>query len=129
MKCQLCIFTMCLLYFHSYAQEVEHNYLVGPNTVTCDSLDIVKEDQKQSIEDIRQAKFRFTQSFKLTRKQGLQAGEFYSCDATHGYLIITYNSVEHLYFEVSQDFWEMLISSSDPEGVYLERQSGLKKNQ
>lgn len=106
------------------AQEVEHNYDVGPQSANCDSLDIVGQSLPESIELIRVTKFRFNQSFRLSRKQGLQLGAYYSCDNEGGFLIIKYDGKELLYHHVNKQLWEEFISSSDPEGYYLK----VKKN-
>ncbi len=108
------------------AQEVEHNYLVGPQLTNCDSLEIDDFSLGKAIEKIRGAKYRFDQKFRLTRKSGLQKGEFYSCDNQRGYLIITMDNEEFLFVSVDKSFWNELISSSDPEGFYLNSKSTLQ---
>ena len=107
------------IFYASKAQEVEHNYLVGPQITNCDSLDIIGFSLSESIALIRASTYRFDQSFRLTRKQGLQLGEYYSCDNEVGFLIIKYNGKESLYHKVDRRIWDELISSSDPEGYYL----------
>lgn len=102
-----------------FAQEVEHNYKVGPQSTNCESLDIKEQSLSKSIELIRASKFRFNQSFRLSRKQGLQLGAYYSCDNKDGFLIIRYNGKENLYHKVDKQLWDEFISSSDPEGYYL----------
>lgn len=101
------------------AQEVEHNYLVGPQMTDCDSLDITGLSLHESIDKIRASKFRFDQAFKLTRKQGLQSGEFYSCDNERGYLVISFDGIESLFVNIEKNIWNDLISTSDPEGLYF----------
>jgi len=114
------LFVLSFFYLNiTFAQEVEHNYLVGPQVTNCDSLDITGLSLHESIEKIRASKFRFDQSFKLTRKQGLQSGEYYSCDNERGYLVITFDGIESLYVNIEKDTWNDLISSSDPEGLYF----------
>ena len=109
------------------AQEVEHNYAVGPQTTNCDSLRFSDKDQKKAIYSIRASKFRFDQSFKLTRKQGLQRGEFYTCNGILGFLIITYDGKEILYLSVEKSTWNDIISASDPEGYYIQIKPQLKE--
>lgn len=110
-----------------FAQEVEHNYLVGPQNTNCDSLYVHGFSLPESIAKIRTVKFRFDQSFRLTRKQGLQVGEFYSCDGDIGYLIIKYDDKETLYLGVSKNVWTDIISSTDPEANFLKIEASLKK--
>ena len=107
------------IYCGSKAQEVEHNYLVGPQSTNCDSLDLIEISLSESIALIRASTYRFDQSFRLTRKQGLQLGEYYSCDNKEGFLIIKYDGKESLYYKVDKHIWDELISSLDPEGYYL----------
>lgn len=111
------------------AQEIEHNYLVGPQSTSCDSLKLHDLSMDQCIELIRVSIFRFDQTFKLTRKQGLQKGEFYSCDTRVGYLIIDFDGEEKLYKNIKKSFWSELISSSDPEGFYLKEIKHLQNHQ
>ena len=108
-------------------QEVGHNYLVGPQFTDCDSLKMDGLTPEQAIEKIRRAKYRFDQKFRLTRKQGLQKGEFYSCDNQTGYLVITLDGRESLYFHVNKDFWDSLVTSADPEGYILKNKGSLQK--
>ena len=107
------------IYCGSKAQEVEHNFLVGPQSTNCDSLDLIGSSLSESIDLIRASTYRFDQSFRLTRKQGLQLGEYYSCDSKEGFLIIKYDGKESLYYKVEKHIWDELISSSDPEGYFL----------
>lgn len=109
------------------AQEAEHNYLVGPQVTNCDSLDINGLSLTKSISLIRASIYRFDQSFRLTRKKGLQLGEYYSCDNKEGYLIIKYDGEEKLYHSVDKILWNELISSSDPERYYLNKILQLRK--
>ncbi len=104
-------------------QEVEHNYLVGPNVTNCDSLNFDDRTMQLAIRDIRQAKFRFSQRFKLTRRQGFKGGEFYLCGSATGFLIVGYDDKEFLYTDIDKLIWEKLRSSSDPEGYYLDEKA------
>ena len=114
-----------ILYFglipFTRAQEVEHNYPVGPQTTNCDSLDLSKVASENHIVTIKSTTFRFDQTFKLTRRTGLKGGSFYSCDNKTGYLIIKYNEEEQLFADVEKEQWQELITSRDPEGYYLEK--------
>jgi predicted AlkP superfamily phosphohydrolase/phosphomutase len=120
----ICILMVTLL-SKSYSQEVEHNYKVGPQATTCDSLSLERLSETEAIEQIRLTKFRFQQSFRLTRRMGFKGGEFYSCDNINGYLLLKYNDEEQLYVNVKKEYWENLKISSDPEGFYLDSKGGL----
>lgn len=109
------------------AQEIEHNFPVGPQTTNCDSLDVNGLSLPESITLIRASKYRFDQSFRLTRKQGLQLCEFYSCDNKQGFLIINYDGIKFLYQKVDKLIWNELFSSSDPERYYLNIRQQLLK--
>jgi hypothetical protein len=112
-----------------YAQEVEHNYLVGPQFTDCDSLTIDSLSTEKAVERIRYVKFRYQQNFKLTRKTGLKSAEFFSCDLHSGFLIVKYDTDESLYSEVGKSEWEVLVSSSDPEGFYLQKKETWRLHQ
>ena len=103
------------------AQEVERNYLVGPQSTTCDSLDLLDSSKEKAIELIRASSFRFNQNFRLTRKSDFQGGEYYSCDGEKGYLIIKMDNEQSLYLGVQKAIWDELIKSSDPEGYFLKK--------
>lgn len=119
--CILTIVSIAGWSINSAAQEIEHNYLVGPQYTDCDSLKIEHILKDEAIRTIKGSTFRYTQNFKLTRRQGLMAGAFYSCDNETGYLIIQYDKVEYLYFDMTRKDWELLKSSKDPEGFYLDQ--------
>lgn len=104
-----------------YAQEVEHNYLVGPRFTDCDSLKIDGLSTAKAIDLIRLMKFRYQQNFKLTRRSGFKSAEFYSCDLLSGILIVQFDNEQFLFMEVRKADWELLTSSSDPEGFYLDK--------
>jgi len=122
----LVLFSFALV-FNSLAQEVEHNYELGPQQTNCDSLKLEASDLEQAIEMIKSAKFRYQQSFKLTRRAGFKGGDFYSCDNHSGYLMIRYHDSAFWYKQVTLEFWKIMISSSDPEGYYLENKQKLEE--
>ena len=118
-KVILILFFLLSTSIRCFSQEVKHNYLVGPQSTTCDSISINQLESDELMQLIKSTTFRFDQKFKLTRKQGLQSGEYYSCDNAIGYLIVKYNGREHLYESVEKTLWKQFITSSDPEGFYL----------
>lgn len=118
---------MSIFHQHIYAQEVEHNYKVGLNYVDCDSIKLVGLSDYSAIITIRAGIYRFHQNFRLSRKQGVQSGEFYSCNAIQGYLIIKYNNREFLYVNVDKRIWDELIGNQDPEGFYLKMVDEIEK--
>ena len=117
------------LSWRSYAQQVEHNYLVGPKNVTCDSLVLPSSDIAAVLIQLKEATYRYSKKFRLTRKIGLQGGEFYSCDGVKGYLIVRFDNQEVLYMNFSKVTWEFFTTSSNPEGYYLENSDQWEKYQ
>lgn len=111
----LCILCPCAL----QAQEVEHNYLMAPQKTNCDSLRLVPGTGQDLVQKVRSTRFRYDQHFRLTRRQGLQAGEFYSCDNIHGFLVIKYDGKLSLYGDALKEKWDQMLHSSDPEGYFL----------
>jgi hypothetical protein len=110
------------------AQDVQHNYELGPQFTSCDSLKIEGLSLEKSISQIRSAKYRLQQSFRLTRRQGLKKAEFFSCNGQEGFLIILYNEKEVLFEDITRDYWEKLRRSSDPEGMYLKLNAAGREN-
>lgn len=106
--------------FMVMGQEVEHNYKVGPQSVTCDSLQLPENDITAALELVKSASFRDVRQFKLTRKQGLQSGHYFSCNGKTGYLIIKYDNNEELFLNISKETWNTITTNTDPEGLYLE---------
>ncbi len=99
--------------------QVEHNYHVVSGFTDCDSLHLDHLEKDQAVSILRQTRFRYQQEFKLTRNQGLKHGAYYSCDGKKGYLVITFNDQDYLYFNVPLDIWEEFTKSPDPEGYFL----------
>lgn len=120
----LSIISFCF-YFSAIAQELKHNYRIGPQFTDCDSLDFTGFSSEVSISLINMSNFRFEQSFNLTNKQGLQSGEYFSCDNKEGFLLITIDGKEILYTRVPKIFWNDFISSQNPEEYYLKNRHRL----
>ncbi len=116
----LFMFSFLLQSYFAVGQEVEHNYPVGTLTVNCDSLSLPEHDLKNALETVKNASYRDSRQFKLTRKQGLQRGLYFLCDGLVGYLIIRFDNVEQLYLNISKETWNAITTASDPEGVYLD---------
>jgi len=105
------------------AQEVEHNYKVGPQNVSCDSLKLPADDLPAALSMLKEATYRYSKRFRLTRKNGLQAGEYYSCNGITGFLIVRYDNKEVLYINYNKTDWDSFTASPDPEGFYIDNQS------
>jgi hypothetical protein len=98
--------------------QVEHNYLVGPQSTDCDSLDISVLQKKDAISIIETAKFRFQQQFKISRTYGIMNVRYFSCDGQKGFLILVVDKEDYLYFDVPKSVWDTLITSSDINAYY-----------
>jgi len=102
------------------AQEVEHNFLVGPQSTNCDSLRFDGMEKAAILRQLEESKFRTSENFVLRRKSGLRAASFYSCDNKTGYLVIRYNDDDEIYLDVPLETWQSLTKNADPDGFYLQ---------
>ncbi len=100
--------------------QVKHNYPVGPQNTSCDSLDVSGMTRVEAIKQVENAVFRFNQNFKLSRTSGVRAAHYYSCDGSKGYLVITVNKDKLLFLNVPKNVWNEIITSSDIDGFYEE---------
>ncbi len=113
MKVSISIFLLAIFWFTSKGQEV--NYKVVSESITCDQLPTSFKNKDQALELISDSKFRYQQNFRIRRKAGLKAGDYYSCDNQKGFLIIQIDDEFEIYRDVIKTDWEVLISSNDPE--------------
>lgn len=105
----------------TFAQEVEHNYPVGPSKTSCDSLSLEGFSFEESLEKIESTTFRFEQKFRNSRLSGVQAGQFLSCDGKSGFLLLTVDKRKTIHMDVPRTIWDNLIGSSDPDHLYREQ--------
>lgn len=110
-----------------FAQEVEHNYEMGPQITTCDSLNVSELSEQDQVREIEHAQFRSVENFSLNRKEGFQAAWFYSCDNKTGMLVAKVNGKKNYYGTIERSAWQEFISSGDFEN-FLEKISADKKN-
>lgn len=117
MRINLIVVTIFLLAGQVYSQEKKYNYPVTPEKTNCDSIMISGMDTVRVISLINNSSFRIEQSFRLTRKNGLQKASYYSCDGLTGYLVFKYKNKEYYREGINIHDWENLKKSPDPEGV------------
>jgi len=98
--------------------QVEHNYLVGPQSTNCDSLDLSSDSLGELIKRIENSTFRFQQQFKISRTYGIMNARYFSCDGERGFLIMKIDKKDLIYFEVPKSVWDTLITSSDINAYY-----------
>lgn len=120
-------FLSLVIISRSHAQDVEHNYLVGPQFTNCDSLKLDGLTIEKAVQRIHAADFRYQQEFKLTRRTGLKGGSFFSCNMEVGFLIIHFDEEQFLFTEVSKSDWEAFVATSDPEGYFLDKKSSWRQ--
>lgn len=111
-------FIVAILLAQSALAQVEHNYPVGPNTVTCDSIDWKAMTKQQIMASLSDETFRFSQQIKVNASKGFQGAQYYSCNNASGYLIIKQDGRYILYSNVEKIYWDKLVSSKDPAGHY-----------
>ena len=110
---------MLLITTVSHGQDVEHNYLVGPQNTTCDSLPTSFYYEEEAIYLVEQASYRSTEQFKINRDYGVRGGWFYSCDNATGYLIILIDDHKHLFKMVPKEKWKQLTQTTDFESFIV----------
>ncbi|MEM8567237.1 MAG: hypothetical protein AAGF85_12320 [Bacteroidota bacterium] len=97
--------------------QVEHNFTMGPNNTTCDSLKL--EEVSESIKLIRKTKFRFTEELKISRYKTPRHVWFFSCDGQTGFLIAKETDEKEVAFQnVTMKDWKSLLDAKDPIGQY-----------
>lgn len=111
---------LCCLILQVSAQEVEHNYPVGPQKTNCDSLQLTELPLEEVISAIENTSFRFDQGFKISRVAGIRAAHYYSCNGISGYLILTIGQEKKVFSEVTKKLWNEFIASSDLDNFYEE---------
>ncbi len=121
----------CLLFllpFMSHGQEVEHNFLVGPQITTCDSLpeDFYNEDE--AIYLVENATFRSNAKFRINRSHGVKGGWYYSCDNKTGFLIILIDDQKHIFQFVPNETWDQLTKTTDFESFIINQLKSFKVN-
>ena len=100
------------------AQEVGHNYLVGPQNTNCDSLQLSGLSIDEKISSIEKTSFRFDQGFKISRISGIRSGHFYSCDGISGFLILTIGKEKKIFSGIPKTTWDEFIKSADLDGFF-----------
>ncbi|MEM6524046.1 MAG: hypothetical protein AAF693_09645 [Bacteroidota bacterium] len=109
--------TMPLIVPNMSTAQVEHNFTMGPNNTTCDSLKL--EEVSESIKLIRKTKFRFTEELKISRYKTPRHVWFFSCDGQTGFLIAKETDEKEVAFQnVKMKDWKALLDAKDPIGQY-----------
>ena len=105
------------LFASSALAQVEHNFIVGPNNTTCDSLKTEKVPDLIGL--VRSTKFRIVEELKVSRYKVPRHVWFYSCDGNTGYLIVRETEASEVLFEgVGKEDWNTLLNSKDPITYY-----------
>ena len=102
---------------YTTSAQVKHNFTMGPNNSTCDS---VKFDSVSNLIDlVRQTKFRFAEELKVSRYKTPRHVWFFSCDGKSGFMIGKETDGKEVIFEnVKIEDWKALTNSKDPIGQY-----------
>lgn len=105
----LCLTSMAL------SISAQHNFKMGPQTTTCNSLD----GKAVSIEQIEEATFRLVEQLKISRYHTPAAATYYSCDGLTGYLVVlNAKGIKTVYHEVPTAIWKRFNTHVDPVGYY-----------
>jgi hypothetical protein len=114
-----CVLASLTLAIQGSAQN-QHNFIVPPETNSCDSIKFNQQSLSMAVEVISQTIFRFQQNISINREKGFKEASFYSCDNLHGYMLIKYHNLHILYSEMPLSLWESMINSGNP-GEYYEK--------
>jgi len=122
MDIRLCLLVVsCILTLNHAWSQVEHNFVVGPQNTTCDSLPEIFQNKAIALDQIRAAKFRFTQQFEIVRPSGFQGANYYSCDGKNGFLLVKNDNQNIIFKDVPTKIWEEFIQSNNMEGYFLKK--------
>ena len=112
-KIVLAFWAIVGLSYAGCAQEVEHNFTVGPGNTSCDSLNVA--DTSNLITAVRKTKFRFFEELKISRYKTPRHVSYFSCDGKSGYLIAKETDKKEVIIEgVDIEDWKSVLNSRDP---------------
>jgi len=96
----------------SFAQE--KNFVIE-NEYDCLSISETFISKQAALDEIDSRQFRYSQNFRINRKRGVRAGNFYSCNHSTGFLKLLLDEDTLIFREVPTELWERLIQSNDPD--------------
>ena len=105
----------------SMAQDYSdpQNMPVEPANTDCHKLPEIFTDANQAQELITSTKFYLEQEFKTTRRRGLMAASYHSCDFKEGFLVVQFDGQPHIYGNVPLETWQKFQGTADIDGFYL----------
>ena len=109
------MFFLGLFFGRNVFAQVEHNYPMGPQKTNCDSLSAISSVFSEALHAIEISTWRFKQSIKLNRLNGILRAEYYSCDGQTGFLIVLTSNKECIYKIVPVNLWNEFLKTNDPE--------------
>jgi hypothetical protein len=101
--------------------QVEHNYPERSHNTNCDSIHSPGTDFNDGYDQLKSATWRFKQSIKLNRYEGIRRAEYYSCDGQTGFLIVLSEKNDCLYEIVPIAIWNDFLKTPDPEKYFNEK--------
>ena len=124
MKSYLKSFTILSLWlatcFTLSAQDYHdpQNMPVEPENTDCHKLPDTFENADQAVKVIEATRFNLSQDFKTTRRQGLMAASYHSCNFKTGYLVVKFDGEHQIFPDVPLETWEKFQGTSDIDGFY-----------
>ncbi|MDA0197092.1 MAG: hypothetical protein O2887_19110 [Bacteroidetes bacterium] len=97
----------------SFGQE--KNFVIE-NEKDCSSLSDIFISKQAALNEIESKEFRDSQNFRINRKKGVRAGNYYSCDHATGFLKLFLDEDTLIFIKVPKHVWDGLIQSNDPDG-------------
>ena len=85
----------------SFAQE--KNFVIE-NEYDCLSISETFISKQAALDEIDSRQFRYSQNFRINRKRGVRAGNFYSCNHSTGFLKLLLDEDTLIFREVPNAF-------------------------
>ena len=94
------------------------NMKVAPEHTDCHKLPASFANLQEALTTIQNTRFYDDQKLQTTRRSGLMQARYVSCDFKTGFLIVKYDSKDHVFANVEKQIWEDLQKTADIDGYY-----------
>jgi len=104
------------------------NTVTSCNSQNCNNIDLLKKDYKEAISEIRKTNFSLSEKAN-TNSSWIKKIEYYSCDETIGFLIMTTKkNKEYIHKNVPVNLWYRFKNANSYGGFYTSNIKGRYQN-